>query len=74
MSRIVLKNDGVKGEANTTNLFKAINMDLKLQHAKHVTIVTSEYHAPRVLRTAELKLRPNHDTVVLYAPHNSNEK
>ena len=54
--------------ANTKDQMNTINSDLRLVSARHVTLVTSDYHDPRVVRTADLNLRPGLDFDVIPAP------
>ncbi len=56
------------GVANTKTQFNSINSDPSLKDASHITIITSDYHVPRVKRTAVKNLRNNISFDVLPAP------
>ncbi|HMS22719.1 MAG TPA: hypothetical protein PKA38_03035 [Candidatus Levybacteria bacterium] len=61
-------NAEASGVANTKTQFNSINSDPSLKDASHITIITSDYHVPRVKRTAVKNLRNNISFDVLPAP------
>ncbi len=65
---IVLEDCLENGEANTKTQFKSINLDPSLKEASHITIITSDYHVPRVRRTAVKNLRSDISFDVLPTP------
>lgn len=69
--RIVLLNAGSRLTANTKTQFEAVNTEKKLAGAKHITIITTRYHVPRVVRTADKNVRPDLDLTVLGVPFNT---
>lgn len=65
---VVAQNCVIDGKFNTLTQFKAINDDPVLGTAHHITLVTSDYHAPRAAGTAELNLNPNIQFDIAPAP------
>ena len=67
--KIVGLDCGKRGEANTKTQFQAINTDLRFANTNHLTFVTSDYHIPRVSRTAAAQLTPRIYFDVIAVPH-----
>ena len=65
---VVAQNCVIDGKFNTLTQFQAINEDPILGTARHITLVTSDYHAPRAAGTAELNLNPNVQFDIAPAP------
>lgn len=61
---------GLRGEANTKTQILALNDDSKLQDCKHVIVITSSYHIPRVRRTTAACLGANINYDVVSVPIN----
>ncbi|MSR76145.1 MAG: hypothetical protein EXS68_00960 [Candidatus Ryanbacteria bacterium] len=57
--RIHLLDNGAVGEGNTLTQLKLVANDPAIGRAKHVTIVSSSYHLPRIRRTANTCLPPD---------------
>jgi uncharacterized SAM-binding protein YcdF (DUF218 family) len=68
-NKIVLLDCGRQGEANTKTQFTAISKDPVLGKLHNLTIITSDYHAPRVTRTANVHLNPDTNFTVIPVPH-----
>lgn len=66
--RIALEDCVIDGKANTLTQFTVINSDPRLENARHITMITSDYHDPRVERTTDMQLRPDLRFDVLPAP------
>lgn len=62
------------GRANTLTQFHSINTDPRLSKADNVIFITSDYHTPRVRRTAVKNLRKGLKFSVLPAPQHEYEK
>jgi uncharacterized SAM-binding protein YcdF (DUF218 family) len=67
-NKIELVDSGKDGTANTKTQFEVMNKNTLYQKTKHLTFVTSSWHAPRVLRTAEANLSKNIDFSVIPVP------
>ena len=67
-NKIELVDSGKDGTANTKTQFEVMNRNPLYQKSKHLTFVTSSWHAPRVLRTAEANLSKNIDFSVIPVP------
>lgn len=65
---VVSQNCVIDGKFNTLTQFQAINEDPVLGTARHITLVTSDYHTPRAAGTAELSLNPNVQFDIAPAP------
>lgn len=59
---------GPKGVANTKTQFEAMEKYYDDHHSKHLTFVTSDYHAPRVERTGNVNLNQARNFSVVVAP------
>lgn len=70
---VVAQNCVVDGEFSTLTQFQVINGDPVLGTAQHITLVTSDYHAPRTAATAEINLNPGIQFDVAPAPQFINE-
>lgn len=60
---------GKRGVANTKTNMEAFNSDPRFKDFKHVTVVTSDFHTPRVYRTAEKNLRTDLSFDIVSVPH-----
>ena len=60
---------GKRGEANTKTQFEVINTDPRFRNFDHLTFVSSDYHIPRVSRTAAAQLTPRIYFDVIPVPH-----
>lgn len=66
-SKIILVDCGKQGQANSKTQMQAINRDLSTFGT--MILVTSDYHVPRVARTADAQLLSTMNFRVLSAPH-----
>lgn len=64
----VAQNCVIDGKFNTPTQFQAINEDPILGSPGHITLVTSDYHAPRAAGTAEINLAPDVSFDIAPAP------
>lgn len=62
-------NCGDRGVGNTKTNFTVFNEKPELKVLKHLTVVTTDYHAPRVFRTAEKNLPVEMSFDVIPMPH-----
>lgn len=62
------------GKANTLTQFNSINTDPRLAKKDNVIFITSDYHTPRVRRTAVKNLREGLEFSVLPAPQHEYDK
>jgi len=66
--KIQLVNCGDRGAGNTKTQFQIMDQDPAYQSAKHLTYITTSYHTPRVVRTAEKNLNRNINFEVIGVP------
>lgn len=66
--QLVLVDSGKRGESHTGTQFQAVANHQILSKLNHLTIVTSDYHVPRVARTAKRWLPPSMKFDVVGAP------
>lgn len=64
----VAQNCVIDGKFNTLTQFRLINEDPILGSASHITLVTSDYHAPRAAGTAEVNLKETINFDIAPAP------
>lgn len=62
-------NCGDRGKGNTKTQFTVFKEKPELEGFKHLTIVTTDYHAPRVFRTADKNLPVTISFDVIPMPH-----
>ena len=68
-TKIQLVDAGKRGQANTKTQLEAIAISPQFKNAQHLTFVTSDYHIPRVVRTATATLNPDIDFEIISAPY-----
>ena len=68
MEHIQLMNCGDRGIANTKTQFEIMDSDNRFSNTKHLTLVTSSYHVPRVARTADKNLDTEKEFEVIGTP------
>lgn len=59
--KIELVDCGKRGVGNTRTQFQVMNEDERFKNAKHLSIISTWYHVPRVTRTAISNLEPKFD-------------
>lgn len=67
--RISLINSGDRGVSNTKTQIQKIGAFISGSRWVHVTLVTNDYHLPRVIRTAEMHLPVELAYTVIGVPH-----
>lgn len=56
--RLYIVDSGSRGKSNTKTQIEVLGQDARLNNVKSLILVTSDYHAPRVRRTALANLSP----------------
>lgn len=68
-SKVILLDCTIDGVGNTKTQFTIMNEHPMFREAKHLSFVSSDYHIPRMARTAEKNLKPEIGFDVIQVPH-----